>query len=184
MPAVESIGSVPREGGGECRMCEYSGPSRQSWRRRRDWLHQERVKSVAIESTGNILDSLVRSAGRTGHRGGAGGCPQAQAGPRPEDRYVGLPVDPEATRMWTAGGLFPPLARDSGVASSGPRAGQPERSLGIGGAAHAEGAGLDEYQSSPSRDGCDGSDGNVDSTSHRGGRTRSSEAGPVERSSL
>ncbi len=139
------------------------------------WLHKQGVQSVAIESTGTYWIPLYDLLEE---RGIEAVLVDARKLKRVPGRKTDM-LDCQWIQKLHACGLLEACFRPSPVIR-----GQLERNVGIGGPANAESTGLDEYQSSPSRDGSDRSDGNVYSPSHRGGRTRSLTVGPVARSSL
>ena len=55
-----------------------------------------------------LLDSSLRSPGKSGIRGQAGGSSTAQESSRAKDRHSGLPVDSAASHLWALSGAFRP----------------------------------------------------------------------------
>lgn len=57
-----------------------------------DWLQRCEIETVAMESTGSLLDCALRAVGGAGLRSAAGRCPPGQKRPRAQDRCARLPV--------------------------------------------------------------------------------------------
>ena len=95
---------------------------------------------------GSVLDTPVRSAGRTGLPGDAGGPAAYQERVRPQDRRAGLPVAPATAHLRTAVGSLPARRGHPASAQLPAAAGHAGGVCVPSYPAHAEGTDPDERQ--------------------------------------
>jgi len=87
-----------------------------------EWLKERKIESVAMESTGSLLDRATRNIGAA--RIGSGAGEHTRTGPSTgaeEERPGGLPMEPAAAQLRTADRLVPTERAGVPVADIGAR---------------------------------------------------------------
>ena len=80
------------------------------------FLKAHGIRSVAMQSTGVLLDSAVRRPGRRGFRSLPRQCPGYEKPARTQERRAGEPMVTKTTYVWTVAELVPSHIRDSHIA--------------------------------------------------------------------
>jgi len=144
-----------------------------------DWFARCGVKTIAMESTGGLLDPGLRDPGTARLRGEGGQRPGREACAGAQDRCQRCAMAPTTSRIRLTARQFPAPGRDRGAACLSAAAGTTVGLCSSAYPAHAEGADADEPVAASCPDRHYRRDGSVHHPRDRGGRARPKCAGFV-----